>query len=285
MQSLTFALLTPSYRGDFERRQFLCESVSRFVKPPCKHYLIIDKRDTGMFSHLKGRYTELVSVESVLPWWIMRLPFARRWWLSLKTPPIRNWILQQLVKLSSPCYTSEDVLVFVDSDVAFVRPFDLRSLVRDGKVRLFDVPGEGNFGEHHAYNRVAGKLLGLPPSDYYGSKYIGNAITWRRENVLKLHEHLNNRWKRPWLNTIPWQLTLSEYVLYGVFNNHVLKDGSGHYTDPQKICHEYWTAASLSQEKLAEFLGKIEPQHVSVMISAKAGMPVSSYSQFLKDIR
>ena len=285
MQPLTFALLTPSYRGDFERCQFLCESVSRFVKPPYRHYLIIDKRDAAMFSHLRGPCTELVTVESVLPWWIMRLPFARRWWLSLKTPPIRNWILQQLLKLSSPHYTSEDVLVFVDSDVAFVRPLDLQSLVRDGKVRLFDVPGEGNYGEHHAYNRVAGRLLGLPPSDYYGSKYIGNVITWRRENVLKLHEHLTEKWKRPWVNTIPWQLTLSEYVLYGVFNNYLLKEDSGHYSDPQKICHEYWTAASLSQEKLAEFLGKIEPQHVSVMISAKARMPVNSYAQLLKDIR
>jgi len=82
----------------------------------------------------KGRYSELVTVEFVLPWWIMRLPFARRWWLSLKTPPMPNWILQRLVKLSSPCYTSEDVLVFVDSDVAFVRPFDLQGLVREGKV-------------------------------------------------------------------------------------------------------------------------------------------------------
>lgn len=284
MQSPTFALLTPSFRGDFDRCQFLCESVERFVKPPYKHYLIIDKRDVPMFSHLKGRYTELVTVESVVPWWIRRLPFARRWWLSLKTPPIRNWILQQLVKLSSPYYASEDVFVFVDSDVAFVRPFDLQGLVRDGKVRLFDVPGEGNFGEHHAYNRVAGRLLGLPPSDYYGSKYIGNAITWRRENVLKLHEHLKNTWHRPWLNRIPWELTLSEYVLYGVFNNHVLKEASGHYSDPLRICHEYWTAAPLTQQALEEFLAKLEPQHVSVMITAKSGMPFASYAPLLKNI-
>jgi len=285
MEPTTFALLTPSYRGDFERCQFLCETVERFVKPPYRHYLIIDQRDADLFSSLKSRRTELITVESVLPWWIKRLPFARRWWLSLKTPPIRNWILQQLVKLSAPDYTTEDVLVFVDSDVAFVRPFDPQTLVRDGKVRLFDVPGEGNFGEHHAYNRVAGKLLGLPPNNYYGSKYIGNAITWRRANVVALHEHLRNKWSQPWLNHVPWELTLSEYVLYGVFNNHILQDASGHYSDPQRLCHEYWTAAPLSPIELVNFLAKIEPQHVSVMVSAKAGMPLRFYSKFIQEIR
>ncbi len=63
--------------------------------------------------------------------------FRRRVWLSLKTQPLRGWHVQQLRRIAIAAHAKEDVLVFCDSDVAFVKPFDLSAFWRDGKVRLF----------------------------------------------------------------------------------------------------------------------------------------------------
>ena len=183
---MRFAFVTPSFRNDLDRCRLLCRTIDTYVAGDYMHYVIVDRRDMAMFESLAGPKRRVLSVESVLPPWIVRLPIARRWWLSLRTLPIRNWILQQIVKLSMGHVASEDVLLFVDSDVAFIRPFDPKTLVRDGKVRIYDEPGKGDYGEHLGYNRAAGRLLGLPKQDYYGSKYIGNIITWRRDNLLKL---------------------------------------------------------------------------------------------------
>ena len=64
--------------------------------------------------------------------------FSRRVWLSLKTQPLRGWHVQQLRRIADRrACRREDVLVFCDSDVAFLKPFDCSAFWRDGKVRLF----------------------------------------------------------------------------------------------------------------------------------------------------
>ncbi len=279
-----FGMITMSYWKDLERCRLLVESVRRFVDPPVTHYLVVDRRDVPLFREFEGPHTKVVTVESVVPWWIFRVPFAKRWWLSLKTMPVRNWILQQITKIGMAKHVSDDVLIYVDSDVTFVRRFDPRTLVQDGKVRLFSVPGGANFGEHLLWHATAGRLLGLPPQNYYGAAHIGNIITWRRENVLRLYEHLERQSGRRWVETICAQWNLSEYILYGVFCEQVLKEMSGHFSDPRKLTHEYWTAKPWTDAELEEFFSRIQPYQVAVMVTAKAGMPISRYEKHLLSV-
>lgn len=283
MKKFDFAIITPSYAPDFERCRLLSWSIQKFVSPSVTHYIIVDRRDLSLFRQLKNSKTEILIVESLLPWWIKRVPLVKNGWFSFKTPPLRNWLIQQIVKLAIAQWIDKEVLVFVDSDTAFVRSFNLESFIRGDKVRLF---------QEHSYDaeahikghQTANELLGI--TDINGSTpgYIGNVISWRRENVFNLYQKIESISNKGWLETLSNSWHLSEYILYGVFVDQFLKGKSGHYYDSQKISHEYWTPQPLSDEELKNFLAEIPPQHVAVMISAKAGIPVERYEPLLKII-
>jgi hypothetical protein len=285
MKTFDFAIITPSYAPDFERCRLLSWSINQFVSPSITHYIIVERRDLSLFRQLQGPKTEIINVESLLPWWIQRVPFFKNGWVSLKTLPIRNWIMQQIVKIAAAQSIHKDVLVFVDSDVTFVRPFNPQSFIRDGQVRLFQEPPYDD-ETHLRGHRTANKLLGIPDINmgYPAPGYIGQVMSWRRDNVLKLHERLESVSGRGWVETLANSWHLAEYILYGVFVEHFLKEQSGHYYDPQKICHEYWTPQPMSDEELQNFFATIPPEYVAVMISAKAGIPVERYQSLVKSI-
>ena len=81
------AIVTPSYRADFERCQLLVESVQTLSQTPLRHYIIVDQRDYSLFKPLASTTTEILIAESVLAPWIYRIPWVRRAWFSLKSPP------------------------------------------------------------------------------------------------------------------------------------------------------------------------------------------------------
>lgn len=279
---MTYAIVTPSYGPDFERCQLLCRSIDRHVSGPFHHYLIVDTRDRRRFLELSGPRTTVLAVESVLPRWIFRLPMARRWWFSLKTPPVRNWILQQAVKLSVGEFLREDAFVFIDSDVAFLRPFSVDAPERDGLLRLFRVPGAARQATHIPWHQTAARLLGLPATDYFGSTYIGNLICWRRDALRRMYRHIEDVSGRPWLETVLRQWHLSEYILYGVFAEHVLGEESGHYHTPIPLCHISWDYALETDADLDRFFGEVWPEHVAAMVSSKQGLPVSRYVRYFE---
>jgi hypothetical protein len=82
-------------------------------------------------------------VEDIVPCWIRRVPGVRRLWFSFRTLPIRNWILQQIVKLSVAKVVPAEVLFFVDSDVFFCAPFNPQAWTRDGRPPCSSRPVSG----------------------------------------------------------------------------------------------------------------------------------------------
>jgi hypothetical protein len=57
-------------------------------------------------------------------------------------PPIRGWILQHVRKLAAAAASEEDVVLLVDSDVEFLRAFNVETFVRNGVVRFYGKPNE-----------------------------------------------------------------------------------------------------------------------------------------------
>lgn len=284
--SLTACFITPSYAPDFERCRLLCESIAKFVSPPIPHYIIVDKKDFNLFSQLQNSYTHILTKESILPWWIWRIPFLKNSWFSLKTPPIRGWLVQQLIKIGIAHHVKEDILIFVDSDVAFIRSFQVESIIQRDQVRMFSDP-ESIFDDmetHRKWYDTAAQLVGTEPMPFPGTDYIVQLAMWRRENVLKLCDHIEKISGKSWIETLGSVWNLSEYVLYGIFVESILKEESGHYYDPQDLCHPYWGEESLSEAELQEFFSKILPHHVAIMISAKAGMSVKQYQKLIQQI-
>jgi Family of unknown function (DUF6492) len=281
--SPSLALVTLSYRPDFHRCRLLVDSVGQLSQTPVRHYIIVDQRDYSVFRPLANASTEILAVEALLPAWIRRLPLVNRAWLSLKTPPIRNWILQQLVKISFARCAAEAVTVFVDSDVAFIRPFDLTNVVCQDQTRLFRVP-EYYSPDFEPLYEAAYRLLGLEGyrCGVARPNYIGNLISWRQTNVVALCDRLEQVGGRPWLETLARAKTLSEYILYGVFVDQVLGKAAGHIYDWSPLCHEYWRPQPLNDSQLAEFFAAVPPEAIAVMVSAKAGISPDRYSSYLQ---
>ncbi|MGL5794781.1 MAG: DUF6492 family protein [Waterburya sp.] len=279
----SFAIITPSYAPDFLRCQLLCETIDKYSLSPVKHYIIVDQKDWKLFQTLQKPNREIITVESILPWWIKKVTLFKNGWISLKSLPLRNWIIQQIVKLSIAKYITEDVLIFVDSDVAFVRPFDVQNFVQNNQVRLYSQPKEITPATEDLakWCEVSNKLLGLPPVSYPATNHLGNFITWKRENVLKLHQHLEKIHGKNWIEVIANSWHLSEYMLYGTFAESILKEESQHYYDARMICHDYWETTPMSDLDLNNFFSNLPDECFAVMISAKSGTPVHSYSSYI----
>lgn len=271
MSSLNYALVTPSFRLDLERCRLLTDSVERWVAPHVRHYLIVDRRDVQMFRPLVSARTELIVVEEIVPRWLFRVPGMRRFWFSLRTPPMKNWILQQMVKISVPSAVKEDVLLYTDSDTFFIAQFDPRSLERDGKVPLFVEPGQrGLIQNNDKWHDAAAGLLGLPQEHTYDTNYVGNVITWRRQTALTMRSRIEETTGRSWELALAPLSAFSEYILYGMYSHHVMKEDSGQWDDSVLRTLNYWRTAPLSVTDLKSFKATQQPYHHSVMISAKS---------------
>jgi hypothetical protein len=280
----SFAIITPSYKPDFERCRLLCHSIKRFVQPPIRHYIAVEQRDFQLFSSLKGPNTEVIIVQDLLPRWIFRVPKFKKAWVSLKTLPVRNWIMQQITKIALARSVKEDVLLFLDSDEAFIRPFDCQSLIKDGLVRFYSQP-DGNPANmetpHQLWHESASKLLGLPPKPMPAPDYIADVVIWKQDNVRSMCQQIEQVTGQWWLEALCRTWNFSEYTLYGTYIDRVLKERSGHYSDPVQILNSYYAPASLSERELQQFLAATRPEHVAIMISAKAHMSVERYEALI----
>ncbi|MBU6228310.1 MAG: hypothetical protein KGQ93_01280 [Cyanobacteria bacterium REEB459] len=283
LPQLSFGLVTPSYGQDFQRCQLLCKTRKKFWPESVKHYIIVDARDASLFRDLGDSSTEILIVEDILPWWIKRLPLSQQGWINFKGLPIRNWILQQLVKLSIATVIEEDIFGFVDSDVAFIRPFDPSGFVQEQRVRLYRNPASipAEWKNFSRWYHSSARLLGIPPVIYPAPNFIGDLITWRRDLVLKLHDYLEMRFHCHWLETLANTLHWSEYILYGMFIEHVLKPEAGHYYDPVCPGLQYFSTQPMSDFELKAFIDKVEPEQIMIMISAKARIEPQRYEHLL----
>ena len=288
MSHFTFAFITPSYAPDFNRCKLLCWSIKKFVSFPIEHYIIVDKKDLNLFRQLADSNTKILTKEEILPPWIKRIPFSykKNIWLNLRGYKsgnwlIRGWLIQQIIKLAAARYVEQEVLIFVDSDAAFISPFDVRTLVEtdEDRVRLFRVEHSTDMDRKigKKWKDTAKQLLNLPSNNNYYDFYISQIVTWRRSNLIQLYKLIEKNFQQDWLEVISGVNHLSEYVLYGIFANYVLEDKSGHYDDSlQKICWCYWKDTPMSDEQLKEFFREAqESDHKAVMISAKSSMDLS----------
>ena len=253
----------------------LVESVNRHVAAHVRHYLVIDRRDVPMFKTLENERVTILEVESLVPWWIHRLPGVRKFWWSWRGLPMRNWILQQVVKISVANAVAEDVLLYVDSDTFFAAPYDPVKFERDGKVPLFVESGQnGLVALNDAWHNVARGLLGLSPAAEHDLNFIGNVICWRRENVLAMQRMIETTTRKNWIMALASCPTFSEYVAYGNFVTNMPEAKSGHYHDSLSRTLCYWQTKSMDQADLERFKAGLTGEHHSVMVSAKSKTPV-----------
>ncbi|MET0368841.1 MAG: DUF6492 family protein, partial [Methylobacterium sp.] len=189
-----------------------------------------------------------------LPGWLRKLPLPGPEWrrrlrlprrnvyVSFKGRPVRGWIAQQIMKLNAAAGAATDTVLHLDSDTAFVRPLPAGALAQDGLLRLARFPGAADDAMHAPWHRAASTLLGLPPTDYHGADYIDQFVTWRRANVRGLLERIGAVTGRDPIEALAATSDFSEYILYGVYCEHVLGlTASGHAGAEESLCETVWS--------------------------------------------
>ena len=266
-------IITCSYRPDLARCQRLCQSVERYVPAHITHTLIVPARDVEHFKHLENSRRRVLPVQAVVPGHYRQLPLGDKFWVDHRGWPVRGWVMQQLVKLSVSRATHAELLLFADSDLQFIQPFDPRRVYRDGRLRLHRVPGAMNEGRHHQWHRRAGILLGEKP-DYFGSDYVGQLITWRRSHLVALQSHIEAQLGRPWHTAVARSMDISEYTLYGAFVEHVMGEAShGHYYQAEELCHCCWF--DHEAEALRDGRAALAPGAMALLVQSNLGLTPS----------
>src|SRR5262249_48437137 len=176
---MRMAVITPSFATDFELCSDLNRSVLNYSPDSIHHYIIVPEADLNLFGRLAGSRTHIRCESDLLPRSFIRVPFTK-FTVNLRRPfpPVRGWILQQVIKLAAVAASEHDVVLLVDSDIEFVRPFGLETFVRDGVVRFYGRVNEINetLPRHIVWHKVARALLGLPPAQLPYTDYVSSLL-------------------------------------------------------------------------------------------------------------
>jgi len=283
----SYAIATPSYSGDFERCRLLCASIDRFVCGHAMHYLLVEDRDLALFRPLAGPRRTVIPESKLLPHWLSAWPDPlslgrRRVWtgigaLARRLPPLRGWHAQQLRKLAFPLKSREDVVLFADSDMIFLRPFDLASLSEGGNVRLYVKPAgiTREMAGHAGWCTNAAKLLGVAAPHFPSDDYINNLVSWRRDHVVSMMARIEQLSGRDWVSAIARQRGFSEYMIYGYYVDRVLgRREAGHFGAAQELCKVFWGGDAAPLADLKSFEEVLAPGQVAVGVQSFIGEPV-----------
>jgi Family of unknown function (DUF6492) len=280
MSDHSYAVVTPTYLPDLSRCELLAESLDRCA-PDVPHYLIVDRRDRSAFSHLERGKRRLIDSEVIVGSWMLRVPSRKSLWFSLKAPPVRGWIIQQILKIGVVDLVPERTLVFCDSDTAFFRHFDRDDLLVDGKIGLIDVPFVDD--ERRRWTATARRLLGLPAHDGDYRNYVGNMICWNRETVKAMRQRIEASTSLNWQVALARTLCFSEYMIYGTFVREVLGyHAVDHAPSTVPLVKPTWNASLATDSDIDAFFTNFDPQTVAVMVHSKDGLDPARYRPHLQ---
>jgi Family of unknown function (DUF6492) len=274
----TLSVITPSFGPDFDLCAALHASVLAHAPQSVRHHIIVPPRDVALFRRLAGPRARIHAETDFLPRSFRPLPGLN---LSVNLrrpfPPLRGWILQQIIKLAAAARSDADVVVVVDSDIEFIRPFTADTFRRDGAVCFYRRPGAVDQGlpRHLTWHRRGRSLLGLPPGSPPFPDYISSLMAWDPVIVRKLLDRVESSTGRRWTDAVGRELHFSEWTLYGLFVDEVLGAPPGSLTTDDALCHTYWDEIPLDDRSLQDFLARTGPGDIAVMISAKSRTPIA----------
>jgi len=270
-EGASWAFVTPSYAGDYERCLLLCRSMDEFLDGDWHHYVIVDKPHFEMFKHLESNRRSVWLTDDVVPVkmkLIFHMPFlgGRSVWWSRETGLSIGWHMQQMVKIGMAHLVKQDGLVYVDSDVFFLRPFHTREMSHDGRLRFYKGPPRKKLDAigNAKLTKASVKMLGLPEDGaYFG--YIDNVVTWSRAEVISMCDYLGKRYGGHWSRAFRNRIQLSEYMLYGLYADEIDKTSSERlYDEHVQLCRTIWGADGLTGTNIADFCQNLRPGQVAI---------------------
>jgi hypothetical protein len=273
------SVITPSFAPDFELCADLHRSVLECAPESVHHHIIVPHSDLTLFRRLAGTRTHIHCEADFLPSSFVPVPLTK-FTVNLRQPipPVRGWILQQLVKLAAVAASEDDVVLLVDSDIEFIRPFGVETFVRNGIVRFYRKPDEidQRLPKHIIWHQTARAMLGLPkPAAPPYTDYISSLLAWDPAIVRQLLAKVANTIGRPWTTAIAGQLHFSEWTLYGIFVDEAIGAPVNSFVSDDPLCLSYWNDGPLNRQGAFDFLRGVQPTDVAAMISAKSRTPLA----------
>ncbi len=275
------AIVTPSYYRDFEMTKLLCQSVDQFCNSDYHHYIMISKRDAKLFASLAGPKRSLVLAEDVLsdcgffnipiPHKIA-IPFygvirPREKWITSTGKILSGWVIQQVLKMYSSKFVAEEVMLVVDSDIAFVKSFGIDQLYVDGKLCLHEHQDGAALGSHTRWREISLELLKLPSDSIGVVNYVGSVIIWERKVVSDLLDYIERVNKAKWYHTVIKYNNYSEYMTYGIFRRKISKDVDNIHFTRLNVTASVWTeTADIKKELLSKINSETFAIHVQSVI-------------------
>ena len=274
--TLNWAVITPSYIGDLERCKLLCESMDVFLQGPWHHYLIVDRRELYLFSHLNGPRRTVLVEQNILPGemkYLGRLPFGRKlklWW-SWKTGFMGGWQIQQLLKLQMAHVVKEDAMLMCDSDTFFIRLFHVSKLCENGAIRFLrsahEYP-EANDLNLTNFSKAAFALLDLKEPHFPVRNYVDNMIPWHAPTVRQLCHHISQVQGKAWYLALGRKLIFSEYTLYGLYVDRLATDHPMLAPANESLCHTIWAKDGATLQNLESIIKTLAPEIVAIGVQS-----------------
>ncbi len=271
---MSISLITTSYERDFEACRLLCDSIDAFVTGYERHYIVVEARDLARFSVLAGPRRQIVDAASVLDLPLAELPIRwkgrRYFWGAGLSAPIYGWHLQQLRKIAMTLAQREERALHLDSDICFVRPFDVQRYAGN-RVPLKCAPGaiDERLPQHVKWWDNAHKVLGLPVARLPGDDYVGPMIVWERDAVAAMAARIGGNWAA----RIAATRDFSEYILYGLMVASDPALAARHVLVPDVPCLTYWDGPPLDAAGLAAFTAGLGPEQSAIVIQSFTETP------------
>ncbi|MEV5893127.1 DUF6492 family protein [Nonomuraea fuscirosea] len=270
------AVVTPTYAPDAGLFAHLHRSVLDHTSDDTVHHVIVPPSDRRLFARFSGPRCRVWTYAEILPRRLTHVPFTGVWIDPARPwPPLRGWVAQQAVKVAVTARLDAKVVLVADSDVVLVREATPDLFIRDGHVSMFRVDGGVHelMTDHVTWHRVARELLGLPgPAPLPLPDYVSSLACWDPAVVRAMQERITETTGRDWLTAFISYLQVSEFIVYGVFVDEVLRAAPPVST---AICHSRWDRTPLDHAGAIAFADRLPPDAVGMMISAKSGTPMA----------
>ncbi len=284
------AIVTASYSADFERCRLLCETVDELVEGASHHYLLVASHDVRLFKTLEAPGRTVVDERDLLPAWLRayRDPLSllrRHVWLSPKVKPLRGWHVQQLRRMAIARHSGEDAFFYCDSDVAFVRPFDLTTLWQTGKLRLYrsdNAITPQTPATHAVWSRNAAAVLAMADRRSSPHDYISTLVSWRRDSAGAMLDRIEQVSGRHWVEAIGASRQFSECMIYGRHADEIEKP-SRHFLDGRNLCAVRWTEPLRNADEVSVMLDNLDEHQVAVGIQSFLGAQPDMLRGAIKD--
>src|SRR5262245_7143350 len=162
------AVLTPSFSGDVELFASMHRSVLEHTPAGTIHHVICPPSDKAIFEQYSCPRCHVMTHSDLLPRCYFCMPRSNGLAVNLRRPwpPVRGWVMQQVMKIARSALIDADAVLIVDSDAELVRTVTAARFQQAGELGLLRAGYaiDARMNRHIRWHHAARRLLGLPPA-------------------------------------------------------------------------------------------------------------------------